>query len=182
MPIRRMGKPARFAQPVAEAGGLPITAKVLEGVPLYLGSFALPQLQHELHTQPAEISYIFGHTHKPFERPWPIPGVGRPMSVFNTGGWVVDTVEGEAKQGASIVVVDDQLQVAAVRCYNQPEPAGGPVPAVSVKGLPTSEEFRGKLAASIDADQSPWSDLTAILGPEIQTRHELLASVVQANE
>ena len=42
---------------------------------------------------PDEVTFVFGHTHKPFEEPRTFPNLGNGVPVYNTGGWVVEPVD-----------------------------------------------------------------------------------------
>jgi len=69
---------------------------------------------------PGDVTIVTGHTHKPFSEWWEEgewPGGG--MRVFNTGGWVVDHVTPQPRMGAAVVLVSDELDVAALRLYQQ---------------------------------------------------------------
>ena len=68
---------------------------------------------------------LLGHTHKPFtewwgDEAWPAGGLG----VINTGGWVVDHHEPRSLEGGGVALVNDDLNVALLRMYQQiDEPA-----------------------------------------------------------
>lgn len=47
-----------------------------------------------------KVTFVFGHTHKPFERLDTIDGYDQPVALFNTGGWIVDTTSVNPMQGA----------------------------------------------------------------------------------
>jgi hypothetical protein len=91
------------------------------GLKRYVSGPLLRQITHECrHTRlPESVAVIFGHTHKPFESSIEVPGFTRPVEVFNTGGWVVDSVERQPLHGAAIVFVDDALRCASLRMYTE---------------------------------------------------------------
>ena len=47
------------------------------------------------------------------------------VKVYNTGGWVVDTIPRQPLHGGAIVLADADLNLASVRMYNEAEDAGG---------------------------------------------------------
>ncbi|WP_326541245.1 metallophosphoesterase [Pseudorhodoferax sp.] len=101
----------------------------------YLSGPVRRQLQHA-GLAPAELAFVFGHTHKPFEDQLPVPGFAQPVSVFNTGGWVMDQPTMAPAQGASLVFLDAELHAAALRLFN--DPLNGrmePVRALGVGGF-----------------------------------------------
>lgn len=67
-----------------------------------------------------EVSFIFGHTHKPFQDRLIVRGFLDAVSVFNTGGWVLDLPKMATSQGAAAVLVDDRNFVASLRLFNLP--------------------------------------------------------------
>ena len=66
-----------------------------------------------------EVAFVFGHTHKPFVERRQATGLPGDIPVINTGGWVVDTPAAEPNKGASVVLIDEDLNVAILRCYVQ---------------------------------------------------------------
>ncbi|MFT7687477.1 MAG: hypothetical protein ACI9FB_002832 [Candidatus Azotimanducaceae bacterium] len=65
-------------------------------------------------------TFIFGHTHKPFQDQIVVPNLQKPVKVFNTGGWTVDRPKMTPSIGASAVFISDKLNTVALRLYNQP--------------------------------------------------------------
>ena len=77
------------------------------------------QLEHEFGDVPDQLVFVFGHTHKPFERIMSSAASREPVEVLNTGGWVVDSVADDSVQGASVVLLDERLEAVSVRCYQE---------------------------------------------------------------
>ncbi len=83
-----------------------------------------------------ELSFVFGHTHKPFQDQLSVPGFARPVSVYNTGGWVIDQPTASPTQGAAALFIDDQLNLASLRLFNDAENGrAAPVRAAGVGGF-----------------------------------------------
>jgi len=80
-----------------------------------------------------EAAFIFGHTHKPFQAELVVEGYALPMSIYNTGGWVMDQPTMAPTQGASAMFIDDALNVATQRLFNDPV-HGSPFREVQVLG------------------------------------------------
>ena len=68
---------------------------------------------------PGDVTFVFGHTHKPFVDMRTTRAFPSPVSVVNTGGWVVDTPQLNPLKGASLILIDEELNVACVRCYTE---------------------------------------------------------------
>ena len=83
-----------------------------------------------------ELSFVFGHTHKPFQDQLTLEGYAKPVSVYNTGGWVMDQPTMAPAQGAAAVFIDDELNLASLRLFNDPlNGARSPVRAAGVGGF-----------------------------------------------
>jgi hypothetical protein len=135
------------------------------------GPLAL-QLSEEVGS-PREVTFLFGHTHKPFHSAPDVTGLSAAVSVVNTGGWVVDTPEPEPNKGAAVVLVDDELNVAVLRCYTQ-----GSEPSANLQiEAPAGQDENPLVAAlrnRIDPTRDPWLALAeAAAATEIERRAQL---------
>jgi len=82
-----------------------------------------------------DMSFVFGHTHKPFQEEFAVDGYHQPVAVYNTGGWVMDQPTMAPTQGAAAVFIDDALRVASLRLFNDPvNGVFAPVRAIGVGG------------------------------------------------
>ena len=77
------------------------------------------QVRYERGSIPEEVTLVLGHTHKPFFCTHPFKGYPQSPRVYNTGAWSVDGLEARPLHGANIVLVDEDLNDAAVRFYNE---------------------------------------------------------------
>jgi UDP-2,3-diacylglucosamine pyrophosphatase LpxH len=80
-----------------------------------------------------DFSFIFGHTHKPFQDQLSIAPFRRPVSIYNTGGWVMDGPTTMPCQGAAAVLIDEHLNVASLRLFN--DPVNGELEPVHAAGV-----------------------------------------------
>ncbi|MDA5094825.1 hypothetical protein O2N63_12090 [Aliiroseovarius sp. KMU-50] len=114
-----------------------LSASSIEGLRNYISSAVLKQMREELHSRlpvsnpgggsgdghggmPISTTVVFGHTHKPFEDQLVVEGFDDPVSIYNTGGWILDTSLMSTVEGASVVFVDDQLNTASLRLFEPP--------------------------------------------------------------
>ncbi len=67
-----------------------------------------------------ETLFIFGHTHKPFEgcERFNLNAPRVPVEIYNTGGWIAESLKPEPIHGASIVLVNDELDATSLRMFN----------------------------------------------------------------
>jgi hypothetical protein len=144
------------------------------GLLSFLSGPVAAQLVEEI-GKPADVAFVFGHTHKPFadlREPQGLPG---PVPVVNTGGWVVDTPEAEPNKGACVIVIDEELNIAILRCYAQSEGAARPVEVQSPPGV-AANPLVDELGSRIDASRDPWKALAdAATATERERRRQLEA-------
>lgn len=129
------------------------------------------QIKGELSTAPiSDVTLIFGHTHKPFEQLKKLDPFAEDVKVYNTGGWVVDTVKVTAQAGWAVVFVDESFNVATLRGAGD-DPARG----VRVAQAATSENpLSQRLKASVAASSNEWSAFAKALENSIAIHLENL--------
>jgi hypothetical protein len=144
---------------VHKTGGT-LSADADAGLTRYLGSFITAAVRAENEgTLPPELTFIFGHTHKPFESLRRVDGVAQEIQVLNSGGWVVDTLHPDPLHGAAVILVDDELNTASIRMYNESDAAqeGGVTIASAAEGNPLAEELKSRL----DLQAPCWKTMAA---------------------
>jgi hypothetical protein len=106
------------------------------------------------------VSFIFGHTHKPFQDQLIARGFRHPVGVYNSGGWVLDAPKMMRQQGAALVFVDEALHVASLRLFNDPlDNDPPPVYAAGVGGYSDGENpLLSLLQRNLDPEH--WQDFT----------------------
>lgn len=128
---------------------------------------------------PQEVTFVFGHTHKPFEEIWEFrayPGDGMP--VYNTGGWVVETVDVTPLHGGAVVLLNENLNVVSLRMYNE----ANPVDVVN-ESLPAGRnhsDFFNYLKGLVQPDQPPWSKFSQTVVEELRLREEILQDKINS--
>ena len=145
-----------------------------KGLQSYLSGPVARQIDEEIGA-PSEVAFVFGHTHKPFVdlgQPVALPGPG---TVINTGGWVVDTTAPEPNKGASVIVIDEDLNIAALRCFGQGSGSGH---MIVVDGPPhdAANPLVSELRTGIDPSRDPWRALAeAVTAVELERQDQLRA-------
>ena len=130
---------------------------------------------------PEETTFIYGHTHKPYQEDKRFDGYPGWVNVYNTGGWVVETVNPEPAHGGSIVVLDEELNAASVGMYTEkPTKAQYAVRVAEARhgdeaGNPLYEELRRK----IDPAKGPWKKFSATVAEEVKLRAEFMGKRIQ---
>ena len=136
----------------------------VEGVRAYLAGPVRAQLDQAGWADAVtsgHVSFIFGHTHKPFQDELLVSGYTHPVQVWNTGGWVLDHPGMSPTQGAAAILVDDRANVASLRLFN--DPLDGSVGTVRAAGCHASDRenpLLGELTAALEADPDAWAQFS----------------------
>lgn len=91
------------------------------GLEAYIDGVVANQVRTELEHLPEETTFVFGHTHKPFEDRVATRHLPGPVGVINTGGWILDTTLLSTVEGASVVFTDADAHVAVLKLYAPPD-------------------------------------------------------------
>jgi hypothetical protein len=121
---------------------------------------------------PGDVTFVFGHTHKPFEDALPLDHYALPVTVFNTGGWVLDEPDMMRAEGAAAVLVDADLNVVSLRLFN--DPVNDVLVPVSVRAAGTHPEQDNPLLEAtkraVANGQSVWDRFTDAAASALQAR------------
>lgn len=155
----------------AQDTGGALSPDAAAGLAGYLERYVLPEiLRGNDGRVPADTTFLFGHTHKPFEGGMAFRGFSPPVKVLNSGGWVVDTLATDPLHGGAVILVDDELNVASVRIYQEGAGGGVEVRAASDGANPLCDLLRRK----VDPAAEPWKSLGAISARAIGRHRENL--------
>jgi hypothetical protein len=132
------------------------------GLRRYLQGPVKGQLEEELAgcPQPEDITFVFGHTHKPFEELMTIVDFPTPyVRVYNSGGWVVDRPKPQLLYGGAVILLDDNFDAVSLRMYNEAETAAGYQVKVAAAGPPPAfpSPFYTWIKAAVKPNASPWT-------------------------
>jgi hypothetical protein len=129
---------------------------------------------------PDEITFVFGHTHKPFEEPKTFPKIGNGVPVYNTGGWVVETLAPAAKHGGAVVLLNENLDVVSLRMYN--EGNGAVNVEVHEQPLPGQDHsgFYTQITGRVQANQGLWDMFSQGVPNELRLRRKILQDKINS--
>jgi hypothetical protein len=156
-----------------------LTGAGLTGLLSYLEGPVRGQLTQEWGQVPDEVTFVYGHTHKPFVDRRFVDGFAAPLAIANTGGWVVDTALPAPVQGGVAVLVSENLDTASLRFYRQ-DAGSKPVP-VQLLAPPAGARpsaWHAELAARIDPAAAPWAGLAESAAELVAQRHRLQTATV----
>lgn len=121
-----------------------------------------------------DVTFVFGHTHKPFERSEQVAGYARHVSILNSGGWVVDTQTTNEFQGGAVVAIDDECSVASIRMYNQNDYQT----RIAESGSAADRAFQAHLSNQLDFGTAPWTTFASAVKAAVDNRHNLLPQLI----
>jgi mRNA-degrading endonuclease YafQ of YafQ-DinJ toxin-antitoxin module len=147
------------------------------------------QIEKEWHHRqhldfPDEITFVFGHTHKPFEAPKTFTKIGNGVPVYNTGGWVVETVKPAHVHGGAVVLLNENLDVVSLRMYNEADGLVDVPVEVEVHEQPLpgnkNSSFFTEVNDRIQANQDLWDKFSQELPDELRVRRKILQDKINS--
>jgi hypothetical protein len=106
--------------------GAVLSPDAQKGLRWYLAVPLKNQIANEIERRPdvglrsfPEVTFVFGHTHKPFADDLDIDHYQTWVHTYNTGGWVVDTLEPEPFHGGGLVLIDESLNTVGLKLYHE---------------------------------------------------------------
>ena len=155
------------------------------GLHTYVEQFLRPELLRECEKickkqrVPRDLTFVFGHTHKPFERRMSFKGLGnrRRVRVYNSGGWVVDSDRAEPLHGGAVILFDEELNAASLRMFNQEKTTEEY--RVRVSGDDESNAAVNSLQRRLrrlvkDGSEQPWRSFSRTAAQEVRKRWTLM--------
>jgi hypothetical protein len=150
------------------------------GLRRFLEGPVLAQLEaeHGSAPLPKSAALIFGHTHKPFEKmfrfanmPWP------EIETYNSGGWVIDSPEPQPIIGGAVILMDDDLNIASLRVYNETTHPNRIKPRIATAAR-SSNPFSQRLSRLVSANVHPWLDCSHAIAEAIGIHGQRIAGVL----
>jgi UDP-2,3-diacylglucosamine pyrophosphatase LpxH len=147
----------------------------------YLEGPVRAQVLSERPSVPAEVTVVFGHTHKPFERVTGYQGYAEKVKLYNSGGWVVDSLDTTMPAGWAVILLDENLNAASLRYPTRIAAGANTICVAQAAGsaaLPNP--FYDRLTGLVDATQAPWSDFVAALESSVAIHLENLKAKIKS--
>jgi hypothetical protein len=142
------------------------------------------QIKRELKSEdvPSDVSFVFGHTHKPFEQDMNFDGYPGWVHVYNSGGWVVDTVNRQYLHGGAVVLIDENLNTAALRMYNEHDSLQEYNVEVSEANHPGDEPgpLFTEVAKRVNEKRELWDDFSKTVARAVSVRAEDLRARINS--
>ncbi len=151
-----------------------LSASGREGLETYLTG-AVAGLPRKQLNATSDLTFVFGHTHKPFSERMAVEGYKAPVKVFNTGGWTLNGPRFDTQEGASLVLIDDDLNTASLRLFMTPR--NGVVPPVHVDVFTDNDgarKFKAEIEAWLENSKTEWRALTQAVSNAYRVRQKWL--------
>ena len=125
---------------------------------------------------PADFTFVFGHTHKPFQEDMNFRGYPQWVNVYNCGGWVVDTVQPEPLHGGSVILIDEDLNATSLRMYNQANDDAAYSVRVEQATHAGEQEnpFHHRISGLVNPAEDPWKTFSETAARSVRIRAQNL--------
>ncbi len=127
---------------------------------------------------PTDVTFVFGHTHKPFEQDMNFKEIPNWTNVYNTGGWVVETEKPEPLHGGAVVLIDENLNATSLRMYNESEDANKYLVTVKESIHPGEDNnlFHKRISGLVNPSATPWKEFSTAVARAVSVRAQNLKS------
>ena len=161
----------------------PLSADGREGLKAYVEGPLREQIVEERkHDMLPVAGFIYGHTHKPFVEDMQFNGYSGRTSVYNSGGWVVDTLTASPPHGGAIILVDEDHNVVSLLMYKEAEDPGAYAVKVEAAAQPggVANPLLRHVESSINAERDPWRKFSQTVAEERLLRVQNLKMKIQS--
>lgn len=162
----------------------PLTAEAEKGLWAYVeGPLREQILLERKGTMPSDVALVFGHTHKPFQEDMNFKFYPQWVDVYNSGGWVVDTVEAQPLHGGAVILIDEDLNTTSLRMYNEgidPDSYRVDVKPATHEGE-TTNPFHERISQMVRVSTDPWSTFSKTVSREVRVRAQNLRARINAS-
>jgi hypothetical protein len=155
----------------------PLSKEAEKGLWAYMNGPLREQILTERkENMPRDITFVFGHTHKPFQEDMNFKGYPEWVNVYNTGGWIVESVDPEPMHGGAMILVDEDLNAVSLRMYN--EDADQTKYSVRVEEATHAGEEKNplyhKIGSLVKASDEPWKTFSSVVADTVRKRAQNL--------
>ncbi len=163
----------RFAEVIS------LTAEARAQLQWYVNGPCCTQIHKEFNDMkrevPNDLTFVLGHTHKPYADRLMVDRHPSSVKVYNTGGWTLNGPRLDNAEGASMVLIDHDMNTAAVRLFSTPQ--NGVSEKAYVEALhdgPGSQTFAKDIDTWLKKTDPVWENLAEVTRGAYQRRQEFL--------
>lgn len=156
--------------------------EIRRGLSEYLFGPTYQQVRSEFGEIPADLSFAFGHTHKPFTSEIMDPESGQTIALYNSGGWTVDSSTPRPVAGGAVLLASEGLELVSIRIYDEPDDGSKvdtayleePTAAAVARGqLDFRREIERRMITASEAEHSTWVSLARSIEDGIRARRAM---------
>ena len=127
---------------------------------------------------PSDMTIVFGHTHKPFQQDMNFKGYDNWVNVYNTGGWIAESVKPVTIHGGAVVLVDENLDAVTLRMYNETEKPEDYTVYVeeAVHAKEEKNSLYERLNSLIKPTNKPWKTFSEVVARAVYVRAQNLSA------
>ncbi len=150
---------------------IPLGEKAVNGMTQFLTAVRNQIIDERRGVIPSQLAFVFGHTHKPFLHEFNLEGFGKPVAVYNTGGWVVDKVNPDELFGGAVLLMNENLDACLLEMYREYEGAHSrPVLVRQLDGSGEPSPFCKRVESLVQSEQKPWLDFSNVAHRDVKSR------------
>jgi UDP-2,3-diacylglucosamine pyrophosphatase LpxH len=122
------------------------------------------------------LTFVFGHTHKPFQENYNFRSFPGWAKVYNSGGWVVDTVTRQELYGGAVILIDENLEATSLRMYNEAKNLEGYAVRVQEAAFPGDPpgDFHRRIVDLFNQNPALWEDFSQTVARAVNVRAQNL--------
>ncbi len=128
-----------------------------------------------------DITFTFGHTHKPFSQDMNFTGYTPWVKVYNSGGWVVDSVQPAPIHGGAVILIDEALHATSLRMYNEAASVGEYAVRVEESmhpGATGSNPFHERISTLVKSSSEPWKTFSEAVAEAVGIHARVLQTKI----
>jgi len=155
----------------------PLSKDAEKGLWAYMNGPLREQILRERKgNMPYDVTFVFGHTHKPFQEDMNFKGYPQWVNVYNTGGWVVESVDPQPLHGGAVILIDKDLNTTSLRMYNEADNSAEYLVRVEEATHAGEEKnpFYHRIRNLVNASEDPWKTFSAIAARSVRVRAQNL--------
>ena len=165
--IKRISKKANYERGNEE---FVCSEETIQDMLKYISGPCMHQCREHISTMPSNVSFIWGHTHKPFVKQH-LSNENQVLKIYNTGGWTVDGLEPDPWRGGTIAFMDTDFNIVNVQIFDNRD-ADGEI-TLNVKSVDTDNELEQRIQKLIiDMPDQQLLQLKAKFAKEILLRRK----------
>jgi len=163
----------------------PLSSKIEDGLRWYIDGTLREQIRGEQDRKmPPDVTFVFGHTHKPFSYTLKKKKSRKAINAYNTGGWVVESVKPQPLHGGTVLLADKSLNCTHICLHKQQKDSSDyPVKIeVSPRDSKRANPLFNQISALVNPATEPWRTFSSLVLEETKVRRKNLEHRIQASE